>query len=241
MSATINQLLPQLDTGITGLGGKEIPIEQLTIPATLLSEIHRHLEDGESVRIISPTQDRYVFTKKEGELSVKKLVAFHVRSSGDRIPFDISDESDGTQRIIDLLPVLLQATDAGARKVYIIDEIDRSLHTLLTYRLLQAYLSQCSPESRTQLLFTTHDVLLMDQRLLRRDEMWVTERDSSGNSTLYSFSEYKDVRKDKDIRRSYLQGRMGGIPKIQLPVPFLGDSNNRRQDGKGNGEEQTEI
>jgi AAA15 family ATPase/GTPase len=65
-------------------------------------------------------------------------------------------------------------------------------------------------------LFTTHDVLLMDQHLLRRDEMWVAERDAYGASSLSSFSEYKDVRYDKDIRKSYLQGRLGGIPRILL-------------------------
>ena len=44
--------------------------------------------------------------------------------------------------------------------------------------------------------------------------MWVTERDNSGSSRLIAFSEYKDVRKDKDIRKSYLQGRLGGVPKL---------------------------
>jgi hypothetical protein len=62
-------------------------------------------------------------------------------------------------------------------------------------------------------------VLLMDNKLLRHDEMWVTERDASGASTLYSFSEYKDAAKDKDIRKSYLQGRLGGIPRILLNSP----------------------
>jgi AAA15 family ATPase/GTPase len=65
-------------------------------------------------------------------------------------------------------------------------------------------------------MLTTHDVLLMDQQLLRRDEMWVVERDATGASSLTSFSEYKDIRYDKDIRKSYLQGRMGGIPRILL-------------------------
>jgi hypothetical protein len=87
---------------------------------------------------------------------------------------------------------------------------------LLTRRLLDIYLSNCSAESRKQLLLTTHDVLLMDQQLLRRDEMWVAERDASGASNLLSFSEYKDVRYDKDIRKSYLQGRLGGIPRLLL-------------------------
>jgi hypothetical protein len=54
----------------------------------------------------------------------------------------------------------------------------------------------------------------MDQGLFRRDEMWVTERNAEGVSNLISFSEYKDVRYDKDIRKSYLQGRLGGVPRI---------------------------
>jgi len=57
----------------------------------------------------------------------------------------------------------------------------------------------------------------MDQDILRRDEMWVTDRNKDGSTTMYSFSDYnKDVRHDKDVRKSYLQGRLGGIPKISL-------------------------
>jgi AAA15 family ATPase/GTPase len=82
--------------------------------------------------------------------------------------------------------------------------------------LIEAYLGNCSTESRAQLLITTHDVLLMDQELFRRDEMWITERNSRGSSELVSFSDYKDVRYDKDIRKSYLQGRLGGVPRILL-------------------------
>jgi AAA15 family ATPase/GTPase len=118
--------------------------------------------------------------------------------------------------VIDLLPVFLNLSDSTSKKVYIIDEIDRSLHTLLTRRLIDAYLSECSTETRNQLILTTHDLLLMDQQLLRRDEMWVTERESIRVSNLYSFSDYKDVRYDKDIRKSYLQGRLGGIPRILI-------------------------
>lgn len=97
-----------------------------------------------------------------------------------------------------------------------IDEVDRSLHTLLIRRLLEGYLTRCSHNSRSQLLFTTYNVLLMDQNLFRRDEMWIAERNAEGISSLLSFSEYKDVRYDKDIRKSYLQGRLGGIPRILL-------------------------
>ena len=110
--------------------------------------------------------------------------------------------------------------------MYVIDEVDRSLHPLLTRQLIVAYLANCSTESRAQLLIAAHDVLLMDQGLFRRDEMWIAERISEGCSELLSFSDYKDVRYDKDIRKSYLQGRLGGIPRILLSNALT----NRRED-----------
>ena len=163
-----------------------------------------------------PLNDRYLVTRQGGDLKARKLVCFHRDVNGKEIKFDIQLESDGTQRSIDLLPAFLEIAKPQTAKVYVIDELDRSLHTLLTRRLLEGFLSACDKNCRSQLLFTTHDVLLMDQNLLRREEMWVTERDQDGNSTLFSFSEYKDVRNDKDVRKSYLQGRLGGVPRILM-------------------------
>ena len=142
----------------------------------------------------------------------------------------MQQESDGTHRTIDLLPAFLEMADAGSNKVFVIDELDRSMHTLLTRSLLEKYLSGCGPLCRSQLLFTTHDVLLMDQELMRRDEMWVAERDRDGSSTLFSFSEYKDVRNDKDIRKSYLQGRLGGIPRILMGTLSSKNENKTTED-----------
>ncbi len=150
----------------------------------------------------------------QNKLTAKKLISYHTKSDGTEAKFEIHQESDGSQRVIDLLPEFLDLSQPPRGKVYIIDEVNRSLHTLLIRKRLEAYLASCSAESRSQLLFTTHDVLLMDQQLLRRDEMWIAERKQSGASSLTSFSEYKDVRNDKDIRKSYLQGRLGGIPRI---------------------------
>jgi AAA15 family ATPase/GTPase len=215
--STMNEMLPQLDTGILHLGGEEVPFENLPLPESLKNRLQEEVQEGMTVRFLTePINERFLVTRKDGELMAKKLVTFHPRADGTEARFEIRQESDGSQRIIDLLPVILDLSAQMSRKVYVIDEIDRSLHTLLTRRLLEAYLASCSTQTRTQLLFTTHDVLLMDQQLLRRDEMWVTERDAAGTSSLFSFSEYKDVRYDKDIRKSYLQGRLGGIPRILL-------------------------
>jgi AAA15 family ATPase/GTPase len=213
----MNQLLPQLDTGIVRLGGEEIPYENVHLPESLQEKLQQNVKESMTVRLrTEPDGDRFTITRKNGVFCAKKLFAYHRKADGALERFEIRQESDGTKRIIDLLPAFLDISKTKALKVYVIDELDRSLHTLLTKTLLESYVANCAPASRSQLLFTTHDVLLMDQYLLRRDEMWVAERDQNGVSSLISFSEYKDVRYDKDVRKSYLQGRLGGIPRILL-------------------------
>ncbi len=215
--ATMNSMLPKLDTGITHLGGEKIPFENLPFPDTIKNLIQEEVKEGKAIRL-EPDLDRYVVTRKEGELIAWKLVTFHQKTDGTEAKFELQQESDGSRRVIDLLPAFLELSAPSSKKVYVIDELDRSLHTLLTRSLLEGYLENCSQESRCQLLFTTHDVLLMDQQLFRRDEMWVAERNASGSSCLWSFSDYKDVRYDKDIRKSYLQGRLGGIPRMRTSL-----------------------
>ena len=149
--------------------------------------------------------NQFLMTRKNGGLAVMKRVAVHSMTDGTEANFEVSQESDGSQRLINILPAFLDLSADDSKRVYVIDEVDRSLHALLTQRLLEDYLATCSAGIRTQLLLTTHDVLLMDQRWLRRDEMWVTERAASGASSLLPFSEFRDVRYDKDIRKSYLK------------------------------------
>jgi AAA15 family ATPase/GTPase len=224
--STMNQMIPMLDTGITHLGGEVISFDNLPLPDAIRTKLQEEIAEGMAVRlVVQPSNERLVVTRKSGELTAKKLVAFHNTKNGGEVQFEIRHESDGSQRIIDLLPAFLEISAKKSHKVYVIDEVDRSLHTLLTRRLIEGYLQSCSNESRSQLLFTTHDALLMDQSLLRRDEMWVAERDQFGASHLIPFSEYEDVRYDKDIRKSYLDGRLGGIPRILFSGSFMPKEN----------------
>ena len=203
------------DTGISHLSTEQVPFDNVQLPEPVRSEIQEQISKGETAFVEDAANNQFMMTRRDGELDVMKRVAVHSMIDGAERNFEVSQESDGTQRLINLLPALLDISGEDSTGVYVIDEVDRSLHTLLTRRLLQDYLSTCAAKTRTQLLLTTHDVLLMDQRWLRRDEMWVTERDAIGASILLSFSEYRDVRYDKDIRKSYLQGRLGGIPRMR--------------------------
>lgn len=220
----MNLTLNHLDTGISRLGGEKIAFDSLALPENLKTKLKEEVPEGATVRILAePAHERFAIMRQNGELEARKLVSFHSDSTGNEIRFDMKQESDGTQRIIDLIPAFLELTSESTEKVFVIDEIDRSLHTLLTRELLAGYLESCTPDTRSQLLFTTHDVLLMDQKLFRRDEMWVTERDRLGCTSLLPFSAYKDMRYDKDIRKSYLQGRLGGVPRILLSGSLRAD------------------
>ncbi|WP_115712458.1 AAA family ATPase [Legionella sainthelensi] len=212
--ATMNEILPLLDTGIAHIGGETVPVESLSIPDGLITKLKEDLKNGMTVKLSKPFKDRFIITRKDDELIAKKLVTYHPTSDGGKVKFEIYNESDGSQRIIELLPAFLELSAPKSNKVYIIDEVDRSLHPLLTKQLVENYLDSCSHETRSQLLFTTHNGLLMDQSIFRRDEMWVSERDTLGSSNIFSLSEYKDIRYDKDIRKSYFQGRLGGVPRI---------------------------
>lgn len=214
LTESTNDMLQNLDTGISYIGSERVPIEAIQLPDQVRTEIEDQLSEEEAAVVEDPLSNQFLITRKDGEVVVMKRIAIHHAADGAETKFAISQESDGSQRLIDLLPAFVDLAVDHSKCVYVIDEVDRSLHTLLTRRLLEDYLATRSTDTRTQLLVTTHDVLLMDQRWLRRDEMWVTERDATGASNLFSFSEYRDVRYDKDIRKSYLQGRLGGIPRI---------------------------
>ena len=99
----------------------------------------------------------------------------------------------------------------------------RCLHTMITKRLVEDFTASCGPSTRKQLLFTTHDLLLlMEQSLMRRDEMYIAQRGTDGCSELVGLAEFEGIRYDKDLIRSYLDGRFGGIPMLG-PTSFSKD------------------
>ena len=210
----MNELLPQFDTGIDSICGEDIPFDSVQFQDQRLKQwIIEVLTEKLPLKLRMP-DGPIVFERVDNEIKATKLITMHRSQDGDPVRFDIKQESDGSQRMIDLLPAFLHLASHDSQKVYFIDEIDRSLHSLLTRSLVEMFLYGCDTTTRKQLIFTTHDVLLMDQALLRRDEMWVAERTAHGESQLFSFCEYKELRDDSDIKKKYLDGKLGGIPII---------------------------
>jgi hypothetical protein len=208
------EALTKAHTGIDKIDGEEVPFETSDIPKGIKTMIKDTIKENEIFELAG-NEKRYSVFLDKGHLRCLQLVTFHRACNGTQVRFDISDESAGTQRLIDLLPAFHRLLSANSTDVFVIDELDRSLHTLLTRSLLESYLASRRPESRGQLIFTTHDGLLLDQEIFRRDEFWFIDKDENGASSLAALSDFKDVRHDKDIRKSYLLGRFGGIPIIR--------------------------
>ena len=124
--------------------------------------------------------------------------------------FEYSDESDGTQRLFDLIPIYLAQKQ---NRVIMIDEIDRSLHTNLTRKFLEMFFA-VAKDNESQLIATTHDSNLLDLDLLRQDEIWFVERKPDHSSYIYSLNKFKE-RFDKKIEKDYLIGRYGAIPVFE--------------------------
>ncbi|MDD3158740.1 ATP-binding protein [Anaeromusa sp.] len=211
----INRMLPLLDTGISRIAFRKMPPGAVMVPEEVRLRVLDELEDNGYIRVFDAMQrQQWFFSQRQGELVAYKLVSYHNCDDGSEIEFDLKDESDGTNRILDLLPAFLAMSKSSLQRVYFIDELDRSLHSQLTRYLLEVYLQSIREGGANQLLVVTHDTLLMDQNLFRRDEIWLAERKQQGETQFASLQKQESIRYDKDVRRSYLQGSLGGVPRL---------------------------
>ena len=140
---------------------------------------------------------------EEGNIITTKMMQNH---GNPQELFEYSDESDGTQRLFDLIPLFYEHQN---NRVIFIDEIDRSLHTNLTRRFLELFYS-LTEKSDCQIIATTHDSNLLDLDLVRQDEIWFIKRLEDHSSKMYSLNRYKE-RYDKKIDKEYLLGRYDAI------------------------------
>ena len=132
----------------------------------------------------------------------------------DVVSFNLADESDGTQKTFELAGMLLLSITRGA--TLIIDELNNSLHPIITRFIIEMYCNKKTNPNNAQLIFATHDVTLLDSKQFRRDQIWFTEKDNNGQTNLFSLSEFdsKEVRKDTPFGRWYLSGRFGAVPIV---------------------------
>ena len=151
-----------------------------------------------------------IYTIKKLDNNTYSVETLKFKHSGNiNNDFGVYEESDGTIRILELIDILL-----SDNKLFIIDELDSSLHPILIDGLLKMFLKE---NNNNQLIITTHESKTMDFDLIRRDEIWFTQKDNNGQTNLYSLEEYKDIaRFDRKIDKAYLEGRFGAIANIKI-------------------------
>lgn len=221
----ICRFISAFGTGITGFKMVEVPVEKVLghlpkgIRDDLVSNIEKKVvkmkndeEESKFGIVMRSNRDFFILDiDKEDNIVCRTIKFSHGKEN---ILFNLSEESDGTVRILDLLEVLL----AGEGKTYVIDELDRCLHPSLTYKFVDTFL-QLAAQKNIQLIVTTHESRLLDFDLLRRDEIWFVNKRKTGESDIYSLEEY-NARFDQKIDKAYLEGRYGGVPVFSTVFPI---------------------
>ena len=143
-----------------------------------------------------------------------------------KIPLEL--ESSGTQKMAALFIHFYNTLKKGG--IFVVDELNAKLHPLLMRAIINLFADPETNPNNAQLIFTTHDVWLMDADTLRRDEIWFTEKNSEGISELYSFIDIKGhdgktMRKDLNFMKNYMLGKFGGVPNLKQFQIEVGNNN----------------
>lgn len=175
----------------------------------LLNSFDTGIEDIE----IEGDAEKFLPPFEKHEITVKHSLYNDSQTKIGSIDRPFKEESTGTKKLFAMGGMILQTLMNG--QTIIIDEFEESLHPLISSYLLQLF---HNPEINTkgaQLIVATHDTNLLAQSDLRRDQIWIVEKDKTGASEMFSLAEVSGIPKGVPYEKWYLSGRLGGIPSIK--------------------------
>ncbi len=150
------------------------------------------------------------------------------------VPFDLKDESAGSQKLFVISGLVIQALEEGS--ILLLDEIERSLHPHISRFIVSLFNNPKINKNNAQLIAATHDVtLLSEENKLRRDQIWIVEKNEQGASQLFSLADMKGIRDNVPFEKWYLSGRFGGVPNIeslQFEFDYLDEKKENHTNGK---------
>ena len=193
-ASNLIKLVKAMDTSILSFSINPTNIDPKSLPENM-TDIER---EGFIKRYSYSVRTRHKFfknDKEEGEMD-----------------FKLGDESVGTGKLFVLGGIILGTLAEG--QVLIIDELDNSLHPKVTKALVRLFNDPLTNPKKAQLIFTTHEVSLLDNDLFRRDQIWLAEKEYHGNSHYYAISDIAGIRKDIPLEKWYMNGRFGATPVI---------------------------
>jgi uncharacterized protein len=211
----LSRYLSCFDTGIAKIDLRTANPAKFDIPLHLIRPVQSRPAEAQPIATAQMNGDFFVFDlDRHGKVRSQKLVATHGRkdSAGSKIAFDMKEESDGTRRLIDLVPAMIALTRRDS--VFVIDELDRSLHPEILHSYLANFLKYSSGRE-SQLIVTTHDTTILEQPFIRRDEVWFVEKGEDHSSRVIALEEYKNSHGGRSLQQDYLRGRFGGVPVIR--------------------------
>lgn len=204
-----HQLICSFNTGVEGLY-----VEKKSIEDFLGNENKKEVEritaqlKADPKRIYDYDED-ITITNEDDQIVAKQLLIGHKNEVGASIKFNLSEESNGTIRLLEYIPAIRDIIEEEI--TYIIDEIERSIHPLIIKEIITKF--SLDDRTKGQLIFSTHESNILDQEILRQDEIWFVEKNNFGATELYPLSDFKErPHHTIDIRKGYLNGRYGAIP-----------------------------
>jgi len=200
MKKIVLRALAEADVDICDVSAKKTSVEYSKLPPELKPMIRNFM-------LLSNQEEVIAYETK----TVHKIMGKNGKE--EQVTFDMmSEESEGTKRLFMLMGPIIDTLVHG--KTLILDELDVRLHLLIAKMLINLFHDEGQNKSGAQLIFTTHDVKLLDQQLFRRDQIWFTEKDELTKGTrLFSLLEF-GPRKDENVEKGYLAGRYGALPFI---------------------------
>ena len=200
--SSVLSLMRDADLGISGLSVKEVP------GRNFLDAVSNSVRER-----MAPVVQESFGGSAPGLLAVE---AEHAMEEGDSVLFSLEDdESNGTQRFFALAGPVLVGLKCGM--FLVIDELECSIHPLLTRKLIELFQSEKLNTSGAQLVFATHDSSVMDSTLFRRDQVWLAEKRSNGATELFSLYDFDGESRPRNgaaFERNYLAGRYGAVPSF---------------------------
>lgn len=189
--ARVYSLLKAADLGITGL---------------------ELVEDDPAGSTFSRAAEKLFAIFSTGDAVDVRLL--HRAGAGADVAFPFSEESAGTRTLFALAGAVVETLSSGG--LLVVDELDRSLHPHLAINIVRMFNDPETNPGNAQLVFNTHDTNLLDTDVLRRDQIWFTEKGDDGATRLFPLTDFR-ARKYENLERGYLQGRYGAVPSISTP------------------------
>jgi hypothetical protein len=197
----LNNALKNIDSGILRLEIKK----NINIPENILVE--EGIDDDDLKKQL---REKLLDTLKHEIQAVHKLFDGETEIGIHNIA--LGEESEGTRKFIALFPKLMELGLSGG--VFIVDELERSLHPLLTKTLIHIFANSQTNPKKAQLIFTSHDTTLFNY--LDNDQINILEKNKYGATEIYAVSDIRGLRTDTPLEKWYLSGKLGGIPNITI-------------------------